>query len=67
MPTATRCTSDYPCFYPFGYTVNTVIPIINVHQADYWGRTVTRRRLVWIFGAWGATATGRWRPCWSAG
>ena len=37
VPTATRCTSDYPCFYPFGYTVDTVVPIINVHQADHWG------------------------------
>ena len=36
-PSATKCTSSYPCFYPVGYAVNTVIPIINVHQADYWG------------------------------
>ena len=37
LPSATKCTSDYPCFYPFGYAINTVIPIINVHQADNWG------------------------------
>lgn len=37
VPTATRCTPDYPCFYPGGYAIDTVIPIINVHQADYWG------------------------------
>ena len=37
VPSVTQCTSDYPCFYPVGYTVDTVIPIINVHQADYWG------------------------------
>jgi hypothetical protein len=36
VPTATQCTSIYPCFYPFGYTIDTVIPIINVHQADNW-------------------------------
>jgi hypothetical protein len=36
-PSATRCTSRYPCFYPFGYTVDTVIPLLNVHQADFWG------------------------------
>jgi hypothetical protein len=36
VPTATQCTSNYPCFYPFGYTIDTVIPIINVHQADNW-------------------------------
>lgn len=37
IPTATNCTSDYPCFYPAGYAIDTVIPLINVHQADYWG------------------------------
>jgi len=36
-PSATNCTSTYPCFYPAGYSVDTVIPIINVHQADNWG------------------------------
>jgi hypothetical protein len=37
VPSATRCTSSYPCFYPAGYAVDTVIPIINVHQAEFWG------------------------------
>ena len=37
VPVATRCTSNYPCFYPAGYAIDTVIPIINVHQATYWG------------------------------
>lgn len=39
-PTATSCTvqhPQYPCFNPFGYAINTVIPLINVHQADFWG------------------------------
>jgi len=33
---ATVCTPDYPCFNAVGYTADTVIPIINVHQADFW-------------------------------
>jgi hypothetical protein len=37
IPTATHCANYYPCFNPFGYAVDTVIPIINVHQADFWG------------------------------
>jgi hypothetical protein len=58
-PTATLCTSDYPCFYPFGYTVDTVIPIINVHQADYWGPDGhAPSGWLWVVGAWGATAAG---------
>jgi predicted acyltransferase (DUF342 family) len=37
VPTALHCTSSYPCFYPAGYAIDVVIPIINVHQAGYWG------------------------------
>jgi hypothetical protein len=36
-PSATHCSKSYPCFYPAGYAIDTVIPLINVHQADYWG------------------------------
>jgi hypothetical protein len=35
-PTAMDCTSSYPCFYPAGYAIDTVIPLINVRQASYW-------------------------------
>ena len=34
--TAMDCISGYPCFYPAGYAIDVVIPIINVHQASYW-------------------------------
>jgi hypothetical protein len=36
-PSATTCTGQYPCFNPWGYAIDTVIPIINVHQTDFWG------------------------------
>lgn len=36
-PSAARCRSGYPCFNPLGYTIDTVIPLIDVHQVDYWG------------------------------
>jgi hypothetical protein len=36
-PGVRQCTPTYPCFYPAGYAIDTVIPIINVHQATYWG------------------------------
>jgi hypothetical protein len=59
VPTATQCTSSYPCFYPLGYTIDTVIPIINVHQADHWGANGhAPYGWVWVAGAWGATAAG---------
>ena len=34
---AADCSNQYPCFNPWGYAIDTVIPIINVHQADFWG------------------------------
>jgi hypothetical protein len=36
-PAATTCATNYPCFYPAIYAVDVVIPVINVHQAAYWG------------------------------
>jgi hypothetical protein len=59
VPSATQCASDYPCFYPAGYTVDTVIPIINVHQADYWGPDGhSPWGWVWVGGTWIATGLG---------
>jgi hypothetical protein len=59
VPTATQCTSTYPCFYPFGYTIDTVIPIINVHQAEFWGPDGHAPfGWLWVAGAWAATAAG---------
>ena len=59
VPSATQCTSEYPCFYPVAYTVDTVIPIINVHQADYWGPDGHAPwGWVWVGLTWVATAAG---------
>ena len=58
-PTATQCTGNYPCFYPLGYTVNTVIPIINVHQAAYWApNTDLPWGWAWDLATWIATGLG---------
>jgi hypothetical protein len=59
MPSATHCTKDYPCFYPVGYTVDTVVPIINVHQADFWGPDGHAPwGWFWVGGTWAATVAG---------
>jgi hypothetical protein len=56
-PSATQCTGSYPCFYPLGYTVDTVIPLINVHQATYWGPNASAPwGWAWVAGT--AIATG---------
>jgi hypothetical protein len=54
VPVATRCAPSYPCFYPLGYAVDVVIPVINVHQADFWGL----HGLGWVVGSWAATVLG---------
>jgi hypothetical protein len=36
VPSALHCRADYPCFSAAGYAFDTVVPIINLHQADYW-------------------------------
>jgi hypothetical protein len=58
-PSATRCTDSYPCFSPSGYTIDTVIPIISVHQAEFWGpdASVPWGRL-FVLATWLATGLG---------
>jgi hypothetical protein len=58
-PSATICESGYPCFDPFGYTIDTVIPLIDVHQVDYWGpnaKSSWGKASVWII--YSGTALG---------
>jgi hypothetical protein len=59
IPVATHCANNYPCFYPPGYAVDTVIPIINIHQADYWGLNGdVPWGWAWVASAWIATGLG---------
>jgi hypothetical protein len=59
VPAATICTSSYPCFSPIGYAIDTVIPIINVHQADQWGPDEAAQwGRPWVAATWIATALG---------
>jgi hypothetical protein len=50
-PSATACESGYPCFSAVGYTIDTVIPLIDVHQADNWApnaKTDWGEACVWV-------------------
>ena len=59
IPVASHCTASYPCFYPAGYAIDTVIPIINVHQADFWGLNGSAwGGWAWVAGSWLATGAG---------
>jgi hypothetical protein len=58
-PTAANCTGNYPCFSPVGYAIDTVIPIVNVHQADYWGPNASAQ-FGWFFvcASWAGIVLG---------
>jgi len=59
LPSVAECTGDYPCFYPAGYTIDKVIPIINVHQADFWGPDGHAPwGWFWVGQTWVATTAG---------
>jgi hypothetical protein len=56
-PTALHCSPAYPCFYPAGYAVDVVVPIINLRQAENW-RPDGHAHWGWAYIAVGWTATG---------
>ena len=33
---ADHCTQDYPCFTPYVYAFQLLLPIVNLHQTDFW-------------------------------
>jgi hypothetical protein len=58
-PTALRCVTGYPCFYPAGYAFDLVVPLINIHQAEYWQPNGNHWfGWIWILGGWITTASG---------
>ena len=58
VPSATTCTSNYPCFAPAGYAVDVVIPIINVHQDQYWGPNGHAWGYAWVTSIWMVSVLG---------
>jgi hypothetical protein len=58
-PTAMRCVTGYPCFYPAGYAFDTVVPLINIHQTDFWQVNGNHAfGWAWVLGSWIATSLG---------
>lgn len=57
VPTAMQCSPGYPCFYPAGYAVDVVVPIINLRQAENW-RVDGQASWGWAYLAVGWVATG---------
>jgi hypothetical protein len=58
-PTALHCVTGYPCFYPAGYAFDLVVPLINIHQAEFWQPNGHHwLGWAWAAGAWSVTALG---------
>jgi cytoskeletal protein CcmA (bactofilin family) len=59
VPRTVRCTANYPCFDPLSYAIDTVIPLVNTHQAEYWSPNAhaPRGQLLLIF-TWVSTVLG---------
>jgi len=58
-PTALHCVTGYPCFYPAGYAFDLVVPLINIHQAEFWQPNGHHwLGWAWAAGAWTVTALG---------
>jgi hypothetical protein len=59
VPTARDCSPAYACFYPAGYAVDVVVPIVNLRQAENWR---PNGQAAWGWGyvavAWVATGLG---------
>jgi hypothetical protein len=56
-PTALHCSPNYTCFYPAGYAVDLVVPIINLRQAENW-RPNGHAAWGWAYITVGWIATG---------
>jgi hypothetical protein len=56
-PTALHCSPGYPCFYPAGYAVDVVVPIVKLRQAENW-RPNGHAPWGWVYFAVGWAATG---------
>ncbi|MDQ1738708.1 MAG: hypothetical protein QOE53_360, partial [Pseudonocardiales bacterium] len=54
-----KCPSDYPCFSPWAFTADALIPLINTHQTDFWAVSGSTRVGFWTtLYSWLASAFG---------
>lgn len=62
---AKDCKSDYPCFYPPVYSVELLIPVVNLRHVQYWLPDISKPKGIWyaaytwfaiVFGWASATA-----------
>jgi uncharacterized protein YjbI with pentapeptide repeats len=53
------CPSDYPCFSPWAFTADALIPLVNTHQTDFWAVSGSQKIGFWaILYSWLAAPLG---------
>lgn len=58
-PSARVCTANYPCFYPAGYAIDSVMPLVSVGQAENWRPNgAADWGWVYVYGTWVITGLG---------
>jgi hypothetical protein len=59
-PSATGCDPTYPCYSTLLYSLETVVPLINLRQAEYWTLTANHIAARLIRGWLGISAILGW-------
>jgi hypothetical protein len=58
-PAARACTANYPCFNPYAYAFDAVVPLISLHETDYWRPDdQVRRGDICLWVSWAGTVLG---------
>jgi hypothetical protein len=50
-PAASVCTDEYPCLTPVAYAAETITPIVNLRQLDFW-QPVANQDYAWFMRYW---------------
>jgi hypothetical protein len=54
-----HCPSDYPCYSPWAYTADVLIPLISTRQTDFWAVSGSTKVGFWTtIYSWFASALG---------
>jgi hypothetical protein len=58
-PAASHCTPHYECFEPWLYSLDVVLPVVDLHQESNWLPSADRPWGDWYRAlTWGLIATG---------
>jgi hypothetical protein len=55
---SSKCSTDsYPCFSPYGYSLDSLLPVLSLQQRQFW--VVDSRRAAWVrYWSWALNGVG---------